>query len=301
MPLLTGSNVPSKTMANTFTSLQFRKYVYLAARDKIMAKIPESNVNTLNGVTSTYRRLKLCVPCFPRSRVTVCNLPDFARGLAAALALALGLRAVSATPPAPPVATIFTNIPIMDKGYAVIGRDDGLSLLMGTNCCFFFGDTVLSQPNYLGSSWVVNTMYHTGNTNGNLGVSGGYNFKTTGVPPAIWASAAATILRPPGFPPFSSSPTPRMKPTGMPPTPATTPLASGLTASFTARPMATSTSRSERSSKPPRSLASASDWSSVPPIRLEQTRPESSAVRATRSRTSCGTRARASGETCAPR
>jgi len=123
------------------------------------------------------------VPCFPRSRVTVCNLPDFARGLAAALALALGLRAVSATPPAPPVATIFTNIPIMDKGYAVIGRDDGLSLLMGTNCCFFFGDTVLSQPNYLGSSWVVNTMYHTGNTNGNLGVSGGYNFKTTGVPP----------------------------------------------------------------------------------------------------------------------
>ena len=34
--------------------------------------------------------------------------------------------------------TISTNIPIMDKGLGVIGRDDGLSVLIGFNCCYFF-------------------------------------------------------------------------------------------------------------------------------------------------------------------
>ena len=86
-------------------------------------------------------------------------------------------------PPAPPVATIWTNIPIMDKGYGVIGRDDGLSVMIGTNCCYFFGDTVLTQANALGSHWVVNTMYHTTSTNGDSGVTGGYNWISNGVPP----------------------------------------------------------------------------------------------------------------------
>lgn len=83
----------------------------------------------------------------------------------------------------PPVATISTNIPIMDKGYGVIARDDGLSVQIGSNCCFFFGDTVLTQSNAQGSYWVVNTMYLTTNTNGNTGVSGGYNWLSNGVPP----------------------------------------------------------------------------------------------------------------------
>jgi hypothetical protein len=71
----------------------------------------------------------------------------------------------------------------MDKGYAVIGRDDGLSLRIGSNCCFFFGDTVLNQANSRGSTWVVNTMYHTTNANGDTGVTGGYNWLSNGVPP----------------------------------------------------------------------------------------------------------------------
>jgi hypothetical protein len=81
------------------------------------------------------------------------------------------------------VATIYTNIPLVDKGYGVIGRDDGLSVMIGSNCCFFFGDTVLNQSNAQGSYWVVNTMYHTTNTNGDTGVTGGYNWISNGVPP----------------------------------------------------------------------------------------------------------------------
>ena len=71
----------------------------------------------------------------------------------------------------------------MDRGYGVIGRDDGLSVRIGSNCCYFFGDTVLTQANSQGSSWVGNTMYHTTNTNGDTGVSGGYNWLGNGVPP----------------------------------------------------------------------------------------------------------------------
>ena len=89
----------------------------------------------------------------------------------------------AAVPPPPPAAAISTNIPVMDKGYGVIGRDDGLSVQIGSNCCYFFGDTVLTQANSLGSHWVVNTMYHTTNTNGDTGVSGGYNWISNGVPP----------------------------------------------------------------------------------------------------------------------
>jgi hypothetical protein len=89
----------------------------------------------------------------------------------------------SAVPPPPPAAVIATDIPVMDKGYGVIARDDGLSVLIGSNCCYFFGDTVLTQANALGSRWVVNTVYHTTNTNGDTGVSGGYNWISNGVPP----------------------------------------------------------------------------------------------------------------------
>jgi hypothetical protein len=104
--------------------------------------------------------------------------------LAAFLVLADWIHAArAAVPPAPPVATISTNIPITDKGYGVIGRDDGLSVLIGSNCCYFFGDTILTQSNIQGSYWVVNTMYHTTNTNGDTGVSGGYNWMSNGVPP----------------------------------------------------------------------------------------------------------------------
>jgi hypothetical protein len=97
---------------------------------------------------------------------------------------AVGIRPAPADiPPPPPAATIATDIPVMDKGYGVIARDDGLSILIGSNCCYFFGDTVLTQANALGSHWVVNTMYHTTNTNGDAGVSGGYNWISNGVPP----------------------------------------------------------------------------------------------------------------------
>src|SRR5208282_97902 len=92
-----------------------------------------------------------------------------ARCIVAFFLLGAGLPPAQALPPAPPVATIYTNLPPVDLGYGVIGRDDGLSILIGTNCCFFFGDTVLTQANYFGSFWVVNTMYHTGNTNGDTG------------------------------------------------------------------------------------------------------------------------------------
>jgi hypothetical protein len=42
---------------------------------------------------------------------------------------------------------------------------------------------MLTQANAQGSSWVVNTMYHTPNTNGDTGVSGGYNWLTSNTPP----------------------------------------------------------------------------------------------------------------------
>lgn len=100
------------------------------------------------------------------------------------LALMAGCHVIqAAAPPAPPVATISTNIPVMDKGTGVIGRDDGLSIMVGSNCCYFFGDTVLTNANAQGSYWVVNTMYHTTNTNGDTGVSGGFNWMSNGVPP----------------------------------------------------------------------------------------------------------------------
>ncbi len=59
----------------------------------------------------------------------------------------------------------------------------GLSVSIGSNCCYFFGDTVLTKSNSQGSYWVVNTMYHTTNTNGDTGVSGGYNWMSNGVSP----------------------------------------------------------------------------------------------------------------------
>jgi hypothetical protein len=114
--------------------------------------------------------------CGPRSRGP-------GHSIVAALFLAAGIHAILAVPPAPPAAMISTNIPVADRGYGVIGRDDGLSVLIGSNCCYFFGDTVLTQANAQGSSWVVNTMYHTTNTNGDTGVSGGYNWLSNGVPP----------------------------------------------------------------------------------------------------------------------
>jgi hypothetical protein len=97
--------------------------------------------------------------------------------------LAVGIPLARAVPPAPPAATIYTNISVVDRGYGVIGRDDGLSIMIGSNCCFFFGDTVLTQSNSQGSYWVVNTMYHTTNNNGDTGVSGGYNWLSNGTPP----------------------------------------------------------------------------------------------------------------------
>ncbi len=106
------------------------------------------------------------------------------------LTLAIAANIVLAThlaraqvPPPPPAANIDAILPNVDRGYGVIGRDDGLSLLIGTNCCFFFGDTVLTQANIYGSSWVVNTMYHTTNNNGDLSVTNGYNWRTNGQSP----------------------------------------------------------------------------------------------------------------------
>jgi len=92
------------------------------------------------------------------------------------------LQLAGAVPPVPPVPTI-TLLPDMPKGSAVSGRDDGLSVKIGTNCCFLFGDTILTQPNSVGDTWVVNTMYHTTDTNARDGLGGGFNFKVNGSPP----------------------------------------------------------------------------------------------------------------------
>ncbi len=90
--------------------------------------------------------------------------------------------AQGAVPPMPPPAQI-TLLPDMPKGTAVSGRDDGLSLKIGSYACFLFGDTILTRANSVGDTWVVNTLYHTTDTNADDGLSGGYNFKVSGSPP----------------------------------------------------------------------------------------------------------------------
>jgi Domain of unknown function (DUF4185) len=87
----------------------------------------------------------------------------------------------SQVPPAPPVAVI-TTLPNVDKGYAVGGRDIGMSVKIGSYLCCFFGDTMMTKANAEGQYWVVNTMYHTTNFDGDLGITGGYNWLTAGKP-----------------------------------------------------------------------------------------------------------------------
>jgi len=82
-----------------------------------------------------------------------------------------------------PPAAITTPLPDMPKGAAVGGRDDGLSVKIGPYCCFFFGDTMLTRSNSVGDYWVVNTMYHTTDTNADNGLGGGFNYKLSGSPP----------------------------------------------------------------------------------------------------------------------
>jgi len=96
-----------------------------------------------------------------------------------ALAAQVGLGAV---PPAPPAANI-TSLPDMPKGTAVGGRDDGLSVVIGGFNCFLFGDTILTQSNSVGDYWVVNTMYHTTDSNADDGLVPGFNYKSSGHPP----------------------------------------------------------------------------------------------------------------------
>ena len=96
-----------------------------------------------------------------------------------ALVAQVGLGAV---PPAPPAANI-TSVPDMPKGAAVGGRDDGLSVVIGGFNCFLFGDTILTQSNSVGDYWVVNTMYHTTDSNADDGLVPGFNYKSSGHPP----------------------------------------------------------------------------------------------------------------------
>ncbi len=101
-----------------------------------------------------------------------------------AFVLGLGLTQLTqaAVPPVPPAA-IIEPLPNLPKGTAVGGRDDGLSIKIGPYCCFLFGDTMLTKSNSLGDFWVVNTLYHTMDTDGDDGVDGGFNFRTNGSPP----------------------------------------------------------------------------------------------------------------------
>lgn len=102
------------------------------------------------------------------------------------LALVLGgwhaPPAFPAVPPAPPAPAVKT-LPDMPKGTAVGGRDDGLSVRIGAFNCFLFGDTMLTRSNALGDFWVVNTMYHTADSNADDGLVPGFNFLSSGQPP----------------------------------------------------------------------------------------------------------------------
>lgn len=118
----------------------------------------------------------------PHSRTTNPQAPRARVCLVATLALAAGIYAVQAQPPAPPAATI-TLEPGVDKGYAVGGRDDGLGITNGGYAWYFFGDTMLTRTNSNGQTWVVNTMYHTTNFNGATGITNGYNWWLNGYPP----------------------------------------------------------------------------------------------------------------------
>jgi hypothetical protein len=106
------------------------------------------------------------------------------RSLKACL-LQLGLLVqvgLGAVPPAPPAASI-TLLADMPKGTAVGGRDDGLSVSIAGFNCFLFGDTMLTASNSVGDYWVVNTMYHTTDTNADDGLVPGFNFTASGQPP----------------------------------------------------------------------------------------------------------------------
>jgi hypothetical protein len=82
----------------------------------------------------------------------------------------------------PPPARV-TVLPDMPKGTAVSGRDDGLSVRIGGFNCFLFGDTMLTQSNSDGDKWVVNTMYHTADSDADDGLVPGFNYKLSGHPP----------------------------------------------------------------------------------------------------------------------
>lgn len=85
-----------------------------------------------------------------------------------------------------------TTLPDLPKGSYVLGRDTGGSLSFGGAKCFTFGDTAMSQANSEGKNWVVNTMYRTTDSNPADGISGGYNFKTSGQPANQWIPYAGT-------------------------------------------------------------------------------------------------------------
>jgi len=88
----------------------------------------------------------------------------------------------AAVPPTPGSVSIRTK-PDMPKGYAVGGRDSCLGVQIGSYACFFYGDTMCTQPNYAGDYWVVNTMYHTTDLYAGNGIGGGYNWWLNGYPP----------------------------------------------------------------------------------------------------------------------
>jgi hypothetical protein len=99
------------------------------------------------------------------------------------LSLGLMLSAGFAAVPPPPPPAIIGTLPDMPKGVAVTGRDDGLSVKIGAFNCFLFGDTMLTRTNSVGDTWVVNTMYHTADTDPDDGLVPGFNWKFSGQPP----------------------------------------------------------------------------------------------------------------------
>lgn len=134
--------------------------------------------------------------------------------LAAAILVALVLAAALYLPPAfayPPIPHVTVSaMPDLPLGAAVKGRDGGLSFSFAGEKVFTYGDTVLSQPNSEGLTWVSNTMYHTSATLTETGFATGYNYKTFGKPANQWIpwtpaeeSYSSTPLKRVGFWPTS--------------------------------------------------------------------------------------------------
>lgn len=112
------------------------------------------------------------------------SIPAFVAALLALTCLSPGQRAFAYPWPLP--ARTVTPLAPIPTGTAVVARDGGAGFRFGSEAVFTFGDTALSRANSAGSQWVVNSMYHTRDFDASNGISGGFNYRTSGFPPLQW-------------------------------------------------------------------------------------------------------------------